>query len=1729
MPCVEVKHPPHITIVDGIGGGEDDVIGLERRSSSFRENLLCNVSSSMESETTAQLRAQVIEQQKDLEAITKQMKILLEQVATTQQQGANATIGQQQQPVMMLPHDRSSSELDCISTATLESRGTTTLFPMQRITEEETRLEEKTIVKQQLTGLLSDDKRDKCHEEDNNMAEDVKEVIMMTREKQEFQTEIVATAPNRHMSETGNTCAPLEIKEAKVKRDIAMRRAKERDEQHQKNGMLQCASPLTMPQSDHHVASGKAESESTQHSFIKFRAVQGGAAAAAVPPPDSQVCAGCWNHWEGQEQSSSGRARLYRCGKCNVVVHSGCRSFFHRVFPSSCPFNGNEPDWMEDVVNCSGHLQVMVQQVIQLDDVDPDKDKIFAVLSLLPGNDVIRTPPASWGEMGAAWPALPYEEVLEASDDDHREKGGGVEDVISLPLSLSYVPNGDGAGTPPLPVLHIEVLRKRKYGGIAAMTLGSGEEVMGCAEVGISPLMAHPHILERRWLQLKPSLPSVNTPPPLTSALSAAESSSFHSIFSSPPLALVTMTYVPEHVTHTPVQYSNMLLVSPSNSTGPITAFSPTRDVGLSSGEVQVIERSDRGGSVEYARTVVTSSLAVSTSSSDIGEHPKAAFEDDPPVEPPAESSGETYNDSSLVVTTREVSETTATSVHNEEEQQQHADTPQHRSNLQHLFRLKSYLGPTWCAYCKSVLFGFSNQGFQCEVCGVNVHRGCQVKANLLADCKGIFAAHRNGAETKSDNETTRLGEAVYGGGFGLIQQQQSESDGSTNVSSLKSEGVGLVQVHVQSVHLCTSTCSEWGHDLTNHHGSHTSSTAGVQRNGLIGDYYCRMGFCNAITQTQRTQTVFQSTAPVFNESFVLSAPSYDALLELELVDSASDKVVGKWSATCFDLLQLDYDSLFSREPLPGDISRRLNLVSDTNVAVHVTSVVRGFLLARVSFQEDTEAFFWGANPRRAPDRESSKAKSDLSIELFSTAVSRVSRIIKWLKGWIEVVEFMFSWESPALSGLAAITILYCSLLASTEYILALPVFFVLLHMTLTLGARYSGHFVRTLSTASIGEPILPNSGDDGLFQPVAMLKVAIIRGRNILSSEMGLPGNSFVRLWYCPMDVDDVAETTTEGEERNTTSAATTATATVEPSSPYSNLIEKGGGANEYDSVVHSRKGERGGYTEEDTEDGTSDQEGGGVERDVISPKMVGRKRRIHSCSYYGNNNSFGCPADPPPGWIIGETTPYWLASSDPEWASTGELGTGRGRALAQTQYIRKGDVFLQNVPYFWHSNSPGVGDDGHLSFSFPVLQPISSGGHLVPWSQYHGFLKFEAFLANPFNSAMDTYIGETRIPLSCLISKEGDLSGGEQPEVRGWYPLSTSTEYIPGPPGEDHLTNEWTSSDDTPAIYLRMQITLRDETEPPTPDEKEASRAVFQLLNSSHYTSDKSQRSGRSKNPLTALFKLRDSISAVLRVVINILGMAEALKNLLNWSHPYKSAAVYGMIVMAWTLLLIVPSRVFLFTGGMAAFYAGLRNKLKRDKDKKRSGRPTSSRNPNNQSQPVNVAEDRKISPLAIKLANLFATIPTDIELERAYLWRTQQGGSMSLKSNYSALRLGSALQDNRNKMRILGLGIQWQGAVFFHGKRSWERKFLVLQGHRLAWWTTAAAIEEGKPADGQLLLQGHSGLTDPSPVEMRLTDNPSLLICAFGRGSSGYPARVGLLLSYTYKAVTIFFPLL
>ena len=81
-------------------------------------------------------------------------------------------------------------------------------------------------------------------------------------------------------------------------------------------------------------------------------------------------------------------------------------------------------------------------------------------------------------------------------------------------------------------------------------------------------------------------------------------------------------------------------------------------------------------------------------------------------------------------------------------------------------------------------------------------------------------------------------------------------------------------------------------------------------------------------------------------------------------------------------------------------------------------------------------------------------------------------------------------------------------------------------------------------------------------------------------------------------------------------------------------------------------------------------------------------------------------------------------------------------------------------------------------------------------------------------------------------------------------------------------------------------------------------------------------------------------------------------------------------------------------------------------------------------------------------------------------------------------------------------------------------WRDAYVVLHGARLLCWRSEAALEDGLPADGQLLLRGHAGVTTPAPTDAVLcgassrADAEARLVAVFGRGLDGEQARWGVL---------------
>jgi hypothetical protein len=76
--------------------------------------------------------------------------------------------------------------------------------------------------------------------------------------------------------------------------------------------------------------------------------------------------------------------------------------------------------------------------------------------------------------------------------------------------------------------------------------------------------------------------------------------------------------------------------------------------------------------------------------------------------------------------------------------------------------------------------------------------------------------------------------------------------------------------------------------------------------------------------------------------------------------------------------------------------------------------------------------------------------------------------------------------------------------------------------------------------------------------------------------------------------------------------------------------------------------------------------------------------------------------------------------------------------------------------------------------------------------------------------------------------------------------------------------------------------------------------------------------------------------------------------------------------------------------------------------------------------------------------------------------------------------------------------------------NGKRewSWDSIFMVIQGHRIVWWSSEKHFDETETPASYVLLAGHAGLAGFSPIDMRDygQDEMERIVTIFGRGPNG-----------------------
>jgi len=274
--------------------------------------------------------------------------------------------------------------------------------------------------------------------------------------------------------------------------------------------------------------------------------------------------------------------------------------------------------------------------------------------------------------------------------------------------------------------------------------------------------------------------------------------------------------------------------------------------------------------------------------------------------------------------------------------------------------------------------------------------------------------------------------------------------------------------------------------------------------------------------------------------------------------------------------------------------------------------------------------------------------------------------------------------------------------------------------------------------------------------------------------------------------------------------------------------------------------------------------------------------------------------------------------------------------------------------------------------------------------------------------------------------------------------------------------------------------------------------SEQALELLPTGRFEMDEDGEVGGS-GTISTLLGMKETAAFVQNGLGDALDIVEKYKNLLNWSRPDHTFLVFAATFLLWIILVFIPSRYLLLIGGCFEF-------LKKFLFANSS-----------------MSMEETIHPIPKKrgfiLDNLLASIPSDELLRLSYA--NESKFFASITEDYKRSR--------RRRARLRGLcGCQWEGSLIRismhrmgsegsisnsinHGASSlaaigslsfgnggvsigdndegWARGgFAVLQGRRLLWWSKESYLETGRPADALLTLHGHSGVTAPSPADLR-----------------------------------------
>ncbi|RLN31652.1 hypothetical protein BBJ28_00004607 [Nothophytophthora sp. Chile5] len=404
--------------------------------------------------------------------------------------------------------------------------------------------------------------------------------------------------------------------------------------------------------------------------------------------------------------------------------------------------------------------------------------------------------------------------------------------------------------------------------------------------------------------------------------------------------------------------------------------------------------------------------------------------------------------------------------------------------------------------------------GYRCELCGIDVHKACIMKAMVKCECL-----------TEESSKPAPTEKAHRGNRFRVLSDSASRT-------------AGELFVNFRGLHLCTKHCRKDFH----------------AKNIFDGDTYCRLAFDGIVHETS---PVLKSADPMYLELVCFEVRRPNSTFRIEVIDFNSDQCIAELHVTLFQLLQREADTFVRTSALLESLRtplRQLSLNDDTNQAAINDSWESlpilsdadhykllppstsksppgeklGFALIELEYVEHKEDLL-----RIRLDNDFSlleREEKEFSVESLRVTFDRFSRALKTFQGVDAQYASIISWKNKKKSAVCLVGFVYLCIFADLEYALSYIFSGILVYMLYKLHLRIEGSFVGRW--IGYEEYELEQEEKLKLYRPLADLTVAVHEARlsqetdsllmesqsrlkDVSSSKLGF----YVRIKYRPND----------------------------------------------------------------------------------------------------------------------------------------------------------------------------------------------------------------------------------------------------------------------------------------------------------------------------------------------------------------------------------------------------------------------------------------------------------------------------------------------------------------------------------------------------------------------------------------------------------------------------------